>query len=205
MHLLHLFLYDTISLITILNPLAAAAVMLSLTEPEEVKSVSGTASFTVFIALVTTMLVGETVLKLFGINLPSIKAIGGVVLLVVSLNMIQGNEITPTKHTAEESSAASQKENIAIVPMAIPIIFGPGAITTVIVLNTDTKVISEKITLFASIVISYLVIFLTLRYAKYISNILGVHGMKIATRIVGIIIGAIAMNFLINGIKGIWM
>ncbi len=205
MHFLHFVLYNTISLITVLNPLAAAAVMLSLVEPEEVKSISKAASFTVFIASITTMLLGGIILKLFGIDLPSMEAIGGVVLLIVSINMIQGKEIIPTKHTAEEDSAAAHKDNVAIIPLAIPIIFGPGAITTIIVLNTNAGLSTGKIALFISIIISYIIIFLTLRYARYISNLLGIHGLKIATRIIGIIIGAIAMKFLVEGVKGIWM
>ena len=128
-------LFDTISLLTILNPIAAAAIMLSLVRYSEIKSVSKKTSFAVFIASVVTMLAGGMILKFFGINIPSIKAIGGVVLLIIALNMIQGKEIAPTNTTKDEHNAAEQKDDVAIIPLAIPILFGPGVITTILVLS----------------------------------------------------------------------
>ena len=81
-------LFDTISLVTILNPIAAAAIMLSLVKYSEIPEVSKKTSITVFVASIVTMLLGGVILKIFGINIPSIKAIGGVVLLIIALNMV---------------------------------------------------------------------------------------------------------------------
>ncbi|WP_024791159.1 MarC family protein [Lebetimonas sp. JS032] len=196
--MLKAILFDTISLITILNPIAAAAVMISLVKYSDI-------SFTVLIASIITMIAGGWVLKIFGINLPSIKAIGGVVLLIIALNMIQGKEISPTNTTKDEHEAAQEKENIAIIPLAIPVLFGPGVITTIIVLSEKSKKLIDKGVLFTAIVLSALIVYITLKNASFISKFLGVNGIKIVTRIMGLIIGAISFLFLIGGVKALWL
>ena len=198
-------MFYTISLITILNPIAAAAIMLSLVRYSEIPEVARKTSLTVFVSSVITMLSGGIILKIFGINIPSIKAIGGVVLLIIAINMIQGKEIAPTNATKEEHIAAEDKDDVAIIPLAIPILFGPGVITTVIVLSEKSHSFYEKVMLLISIFLSSLIVYLTLRNAIYISKFLGVNGLKIVTRIMGLIIGAIAFLFLVGGIKALWM
>ncbi|QCI27685.1 MarC family protein [Caminibacter pacificus] len=198
-------LFDTISLITILNPIAAAAIMLSLVKYSEIPQVARKTSMTVFIASLVTMFAGGYILKLFGINIPSIKAIGGVVLLIIALNMIQGKEVAPTNATKEEHKAAENRDDVAIIPLAIPILFGPGVITTIIVLSEKSKTVSEKIYLLCAIFLSSFIVFLTLRKADIISKFLGVNGLKIITRLMGLIIGAIAFLFLVGGVKALWI
>ena len=198
-------LFDTISLVTILNPIAAAAIMLSLVKYSDIPSVSKKTSLTVFIAMVVTMIAGGWILKIFGINIPSIKAIGGVVLLIIALNMVQGREIAPTNSTKDEHEAAQEKDDVAVIPLGIPILFGPGVIATVIVLAEKSHTLIEKGILLTAIIISSVVVYLTLVNAVYISKFLGVNGLKIVTRLMGLIIGAIAFLFLVGGVKAIWM
>ena len=198
-------LFDAISLITILNPIAAAAIMLSLVKYSDIPSVSKKTSLSVFVSLVITMFFGGAILKIFGINIPSIKAIGGVVLLIIALNMVQGKEVAPTNSTREEKEAASEKEDVAVIPLAIPILFGPGVITTTIILSEKSKTLSEKAILLAAIVLSSLVVYIVLRNASYISKFLGVNGLKITSRLMGLIIGAIAFLFLVGGVKALWV
>jgi multiple antibiotic resistance protein len=199
-----LLLFDTISLLTILNPIAAAAIMLSLVKYSEIPEVSRKTSLVVFVASVVTMLAGGFILKLFGINIPSIKAIGGVVLLIIALNMIQGKEIAPTNATKEEHKAAENRDDVAIIPLGIPILFGPGVITTIIVLSERAITFHQKAILLISIMLSSFVVYLTLRNAIFISKLLGVNGLKIVTRLMGLIIGAIAFLFLVGGVKALW-
>ena len=198
-------LFDTISLVTILNPIAAAAIMLSLVKYSDIPAVSKKTSLTVFISMVVTMFAGGWILKIFGINIPSIKAIGGVVLLIIALNMVQGKEIAPTNSTKDEHEAAEEKDDVAVIPLGIPILFGPGVIATVIVLAEKSHTLIEKGILLAAIIISSLVVYLTLVNAVYISKFLGVNGLKIVTRLMGLIIGAIAFLFLVGGVKALWM
>jgi multiple antibiotic resistance protein len=196
--------FDTVTLLTILNPVAAAAIMLSLVKYSEIPSVSKKTSFAVFTASVVTMFAGGMILKFFGINIPSIKAIGGVVLLIIALNMVQGKEIAPTNTTTDEHSAAELKDDIAIIPLAVPILFGPGVITTIIVLSEKHHSFNEKLILLVSIMFASLFTYITLRNGAVISKFLGVNGLKIVTRIMGLIIGAIAFLFLVGGIKALW-
>ena len=198
-------LFDTISLVTILNPIAAAAIMLSLVKYSDIPSVSKKTSLTVFISMVVTMFTGGWILKIFGINIPSIKAIGGVVLLIIALNMIQGREVAPTNSTKDEHEAAQEKDDVAIIPLGIPILFGPGVIATVIVLAEKSHTLVEKGILLVAIFVSSLLVYLTLINAVYISKFLGVNGLKIVTRLMGLVIGAIAFLFLVGGIKALWM
>jgi len=197
-------LFYTVSLITILNPLAAAAIMISLVKFSEIPQISKKTSLTIFISSVVTMLAGGYILKFFGINIPSIKAIGGVVLLIIAINMIQGKSVVATNSTDEEHSAAQEKDDIAIIPLAIPILFGPGVITTIIVL-TEKATFFQKFELLIAIFLSSLITYFILRYAYGISQFLGVNGLKIVTRIMGLIIGAIAFLFLVSGIKNLWI
>jgi len=205
MNLLHTILYDTISLVTIIDPIGTAMVMLSLVKIDEIKTVSKISTLTVFIASILTMLSGGFVLTLFGINLFSLKAMGGIILLLVALNMVTGKEIAPTKSSKEENLAAKAKDNIAVIPLGIPLIFGPGAITAIIVLKTTAATYYDKLALFISLIIVSLIVFFSLRYSLYLSKLLGIHGTRIITRIMGLIIGSIALQFLVSGVKGLWI
>ena len=197
-------LFNTISILTILNPIAAAAIMLSLVKYSEIKIVSFKTTVAVFTASVVTMFGGGMLLKFFGINIPSTKAIGGVILLIIALNMIQGREIAPTNTTKDEHSAAAEKDDVAIIPMAIPILFGPGVITTIIVLSEKYTTLKGKVILFIAIALSSFITYLILRNGTVISKFLGVNGLKIVTRITGLIIGAVSFLFLVGGIKALW-
>ena len=208
---LSLLLHDTIALITILNPIAAASIMISMVgnpTPQVIKPIAFKATLTVLIASLITLYTGETIFKLFGINVMSIKVIGGIILLMVAIHMVNG-QTSKTRHTPEEKSEAEEKEDISIVPLGIPILFGPGVIATIIVLNHNMSEgyspLMSYLILTISIIISSIVVYLTLRYAGVIYKVLGITGMKILTRIMGLIVGAIASQFLVGGIKGLWM
>jgi len=201
--------HDIIALITILNPIAAASIMISLItpSPQNILKVSIKATLTVLIASLVTLFSGEYIFKLFGINVLSLKVIGGVILMLIAINMAYGQS-SKARHTKEEQDEAEEKEDVSIVPIGIPILFGPGVIATIIVLNNNhTKVMSifqSYMLVTISIVIASGVVFLTLKYAGAINKALGVTGMKILTRIMGLIVGAIAAQFLVSGIKGLW-
>ena len=201
------FLHFTIGLLTILNPIAAAAIMVSLLPSipsrQEINSISKKTSITVLVASLATVFLGDLIVKIFGINIYSIKVIGGVVLFVLALSMIKG-QISETKHSSEESEEAREKEDISIIPLGIPVLFGPGVIATLIIFKTKAISIIDLGLLVASIVLSSFIVFLTLRNAVFLNRLLGVTGIKITTRIMGLIVGAIAAQFIISGIKALW-
>jgi len=210
-HYFTLLVQDTIALITILNPVAAASIMLGMLVHANEKTISPIAmktSMTVFIASLLSLYSGEFIFHLFGINVLSLKVIGGIILMLIAINMTYGQPLK-SRHTKEEEDEAEEKEDISIVPLGIPILFGPGTIATIIVLNNNHTFVHTKIESYIlvtlSIAIASLIVFLTLRYAGFINKTLGVTGMKILTRIMGLVVGAIAAQFLVSGIKGLWL
>ncbi len=202
-----ILLHFTIGLLTILNPIAAAAIMVSLISPsptkKEINSTSLKTSLTVLIASLLTIFLGDFIFKLFGINVHSIKVIGGIVLMVLALSMIKG-QISETKHSTEESAEAKEKEDVSIIPLGIPILFGPGVIATLIIFKVKVESWFDLILLIISIFISVIVVYFTLKNAVILNRFLGVTGLKITTRIMGLIVGAIASQFIISGAKALW-
>lgn len=209
--LITILLHDTIALITILNPVAAASIMISMIDaptPGNITPVAKKATLTVFIASLVTLFSGEYIFDFFGINIDSIKAIGGVILLLIAINMAYGHP-TKARHTPEENEEAQSKEDISVVPIGIPILFGPGVIATIIVLAHNNSLHFSPLVSYGivsvTIILSSIVVYITLKYAANIHKLLGVTGMKILTRIMGLVVGAIAVQFLISGIKKLWM
>jgi len=202
--------HDIVALITILNPIAAASIMISmLNTPTKtiIKPVAFKATLTVLIASLVTLFTGELIFKLFGINVLSLKVIGGVILMMIAINMAYGQG-SKARHTKEEESEAQEKDDISIVPLGIPILFGPGVIATIIVINSNhvhqLSQITSYIVVSIAIIVSSIIVYVTLLNAGVIHKALGVTGMKILTRIMGLIVGAIAAQFLVSGVKGLW-
>jgi len=205
-----ILLQDIVAIITILNPIAAASIMIGMitpVTPSVIKPIALKATFTVIIASLITLFSGELIFKFFGINVLSLKVIGGIILMMIAINMVHG-EHKKTRHSKEEHEEAQEKEDISIIPLGIPILFGPGLIATIMVLNNNhIKVMDATISyilISISIFIASLFVYLSLRYAGTIQKVLGVIGMKILTRIMGLIVGAIAAQFLVSGVKGLW-
>ncbi|BCD63011.1 multiple antibiotic resistance protein [Nitratiruptor sp. YY08-26] len=207
---LTIFIHATIALITILNPVAAASIMVTLVSPltpTTVKPIAVKTTLTVLIASMITLFSGEAIFNFFGINVNSIKVIGGIILMLIAINMAYG-EMAKNRHSPEEKEEAQDKEDISVVPLGIPILFGPGVIATIIVLQHSIAVsypiYIAYILLVVALLISSLMVYITLRYAIAITKWLGVTGIKILTRIMGLIVGAIAVQFIIDGIKALW-
>ncbi len=207
--LLSQVIYNTISLITIIDPIAGAATMLSLlpsgVSKKESSRVAWRSSVTVLVASVVTVLFGDVIFQVFGINIMSVQAIGGVILLLVSIDMIQGKMEPSTRHSEEETDEAMSKEDVSIIPLGIPMLFGPGVITTLIVFKSHAVSLEQRGVLLLSILISVTAVYLALRFANLLSKMLGVTGLRITNRIVGLIVGAIAVQFIVTGVKGLWM
>ena len=205
-----LILHDTIALITIINPIAAASIMVTMLPDEAaqtIRPIAFKATLTLIVASLIILVGGEYIFKLFGINVFALKIIGGIILMLIAVNMAYGHQ-SKDRHSESEHEEAQEKEDISVVPIGIPILFGPGTIATIIVLNSN---ISRQFTLPVSysivsiaILFASVIAFFTLFYAASINKILGVTGMKILTRIMGLIVGAIAAQFLVSGIKSLW-
>lgn len=193
----------SVTLLAITNPIGNLAIFIGLTgdktESERRRIALQTALATAIVLIVVTWL-GEPILKLFGISIPAFKIAGGLVISLLGLSMLSSQPSGMT-HTQAEQDSAHQKDSIAVVPLAIPIIAGPGAMTTVIVYMGEHIGVLPKIG--ASVINIAIAGFvaLTFCFATRISKIMGVSGVKIAVRVMGLILIAMAMSLLLSGLQ----
>jgi multiple antibiotic resistance protein len=145
---------------------------------------------------------GDAVLRFFGIGLPAFEIAGGFILFVYSLQMLR---IIPQsiKSTSEEEEEGISKANIALVPLATPLLAGPGAITSVLVWQQSADSPLSTPLLAGAIVISCLVLYLTFHFAERIHRILGIGGIRVVERLMGVFLSVIAIQFVVDGIQQI--
>ncbi|MGZ5208248.1 MAG: MarC family protein [Sulfuricurvum sp.] len=204
---LQTLLHYLVGLVTILNPIAAAAIMISSSPSalvkEDTEEIAKKATLTVMIASFITIFLGNAIFELFGITPSSVMVIGGIILLLMSIHMVQG-KIPETSHSLEESKVIMLKEDISIIPIGIPILFGPGLISTLMIFKAKSSNMIEISLLVIAVLLSGLIIYLTLKNAIFLTKVLGIVGLKIMTRIMGLVVGAIAAQFIVFGIKALW-
>ncbi len=199
--------HDTVSLVAIIDPIAAASILLSMVPEEDhqnIKRVAFKSSSVLFISSLLTVAFGDAVFRIFGIGVDSIKVVGGIVLLYLSLNMIHGNLQIGSRHSPEESHEALSKEDISVIPLGIPILYGPGVIATLIILKVRSIGWIDYLEVYSAVFISCIITYVILRNSPFLMKLMGITGFKIVTRIMGLIVGAIAVQFVVSGIKALW-
>ncbi|MEK7356321.1 MAG: MarC family protein, partial [Bdellovibrionota bacterium] len=144
-------------------------------------------------------LVGSFVFSFFGITLPALKIAGGVLLFFIAFDMVNARQ-SRTKNTPEEQTEGELKEDIAVFPLGIPILAGPGSIVSVFVLSEQAQTITNQISLYGAIAITGLTIYMTLREAHRVANLLGQTGINVFSRLMGVVLAAISVQFVIDGI-----
>lgn len=196
-----------ISLFAIVNPIGAIPIYISLTDEYRAEDRARIVRITpvaVVAILLVTLISGEFILRFFGISVDSFRVGGGILLLLMSISMLQART-SRTAHTSDEAEETADRETIAVVPLAIPLLSGPGAISTVIVYAYKAKGISAYLITSAGILLIGLAIYLSLLAAPYIAKKLGRTGINIITRIMGLILAAIAVEFITTGLKNIFL
>ncbi len=192
-----------VALMVIVNPISSVPTFVSMTARYTVaerKHIARVTSLSVAIVLVLSALVGEPVLALFGITIASFKVGGAILILLMAISMMHA---LPSREgqTPEEVREAERKENIAVVPLAIPLLSGPGAISTTIIYATARP---SPAHLGAIVVCCLLVAFATwviLRLAAPASRWLGETGVNIATRLMGLLLAAVAVEIFMSGLQ----
>ncbi|HEY8576595.1 MAG TPA: MarC family protein [Devosia sp.] len=144
---------------------------------------------------------GNPILDLFGITIPALRTAGGLLLFLIAIDMVFARHSGGTGTTDEEEVEARQREDIAVFPLAMPLLAGPGAISAVILLTTGTKTDLEFWAVLAAIVVILFLAWLTLLVAIPIQRLLGVTGLAVVSRIIGILLAALAVQFVFDGIK----
>lgn len=197
-----LFLQQAISIFAIVDPLGVSAIMLSLASSnvtkEQTRKIALKSTVTIVVAFFVVLVTGDLVLKIFGISLDSLKVMGGIILLLTAVKMVEGHfEKNQTKAEKEEAKGF---DDFAVIPLAIPITFGPGIFATIIIYKASATSILELFVLTLAFLCTALLVYFSFRYSIYIKNYLGVTGQKIVTRLMGLIVGAIAVQFIVSGV-----
>jgi len=195
-----------VAVLALLDPLMATLIFVDLTSTESRSrraSVALIACGSAAVLLIMSVIIGEMVLKLFGISLHAFKIAGGLLLLLMSISMLQAR-IGTIKQTPEEFHEAEDKEAIAVVPLAIPLMAGPGTISAMIMYSSKSPAMSHRFILCGIAVFMMIVVYTTMRMGRRISRTLGKTGINIATRLMGLLLAAISIEFIANGLKGLF-
>jgi multiple antibiotic resistance protein len=152
------------------------------------------------IILIIFTLAGDTIFRLFSIEMYSFRIAGGLLLFIISIEMLFGRR-PHTKSSAEEEEEALIKEDVVVTPLAVPLLTGPGAITTGIVLFHAANGTTNKILLFLDIGLVFLISYFILSRSEKAFEILGKTGTMVIVRIMGLLLAAIAVQFVITGVE----
>jgi multiple antibiotic resistance protein len=144
---------------------------------------------------------GERILDLFGITIPALRTAGGILLLLIAIDMVFARHSGATSTTTEEEVESRQRHDISVFPLAMPLLSGPGAISAMILLTTGARSDAEYWLVFAALLLTMLAAWTTLLLAIPIQRLLGVTGLAVVSRVIGILLAALAVQFLFDGIK----
>jgi multiple antibiotic resistance protein len=187
----------------VVDPMGAIPVFMAMTRddpPAKRRDMAKRASIAAFFVLSTFAVAGTVIFKVFGITLGAFKVAGGVLLLLTSIDLLRAQP-QRTRVSPEEEREGAEKEDVAIFPLAIPILAGPGSIATVAALMGRAGRKAFAVPVVLSIALTCLAAYLMLVGAERISRLLGVTGLSVMNRVIGLIIGAIAVQFMFDGLR----
>ena len=191
------------SLLALVNPLGAIPFFIGFTlsnTRRERQKIIRMASITVALVIAITTLVGQQVIAFFGISVNSFQVGGGIIMLLMAISMINAQP-GGTKTTPEEAVEGEEKENIAVVPLAIPLLTGPGTISTVIIYADKATSVWQTTSLVVSGILIGALTFGALSAAYPISRLLGRTGINVATRLMGLMLAALSVELIVDGLS----
>ncbi|MBU0483198.1 MAG: YchE family NAAT transporter [Proteobacteria bacterium] len=191
------------ALLAIVNPVGAIPIFINLTSglnEIERKGVCRISALATGLILVVVLFTGEMVLRFFGITIASFRVGGGILILLMSLSMLHA-QISRVRQTKEEALASEERDSIAVVPLATPLLAGPGAISTVILYAQRQSTVGYYLILASEIALLALLIWFLFRLAPFIANLLGTTGINVVTRLMGLVMAAVGVEFIANGLR----
>ena len=191
------------SLFTMMNPLGVIPVYITLTShlsPQAAKKVAYKAVITGLVTLILFALAGKFIFDFFAITIHSLRIVGGIIFFIAGYDMLQAR-LNRTKSSEEEHF--DENRDVAISPLGIPLITGPGAITVTIVLFSDATDVSHKLALFGVIILMMIIVLVSLLGGRKVMRFLGENGNKVLMRIMGLIVMVIAVEFMFAGLTPI--
>jgi multiple antibiotic resistance protein len=198
------------SILAIVNPMGAVTSYAALTQgytKEERFRVVRKAVIVAFATLVVFTLIGQVIFDFFNITVNSFRVAGGIVILLIALDMVRG-QTSPINVSDKEKADAIEREQVGVIPLGIPLLTGPGAITTVMIATSETpEGLSNYLwigLILFSIAAVMVLSFIILRRSDMIFDRIGRTGTKIFSRLFGLILAAVAVQFIANGINGLF-
>ena len=191
------------SVFFLVDPFAALPTFLAVTAGathQHRRRMAWKASVTAWVVLTTFALAGQLIFRLFGITLPAFEIAGGVILLLIGLDMLEAKR-SPTQETGGDTEAAASKEDAGIVPLGIPMLAGPGSITSVMVLVGQAQGKWQLIAvILGAILITAVICGVILGNSGRVAQALGETGIRILVRIMGLLLVALAVQYFVNGL-----
>ena len=203
---MELFIYIFAALFSVINPLGAIPIFVGLTMDDtlaERSRISFWTAVNVFIILIISFFIGQYVLAFFGISIDALRIAGGFIIVNSGFSLLSG-KFKKTRGVNKSVENDAQKRNdIALTPLAIPMLAGPGSISLLIAMYQDYKHIDQQIIACTAMAVLAIVIFLMLRSAHYLSRILGASGIVAISRIIGFIVIAIGVQYISSSVVNI--
>src|ERR1700728_3081509 len=190
------------SIFFIVDPIACIPTFLALTADDELarrRHMAKRAAWTCFLVLSGFALAGTLVFKMFGITLPAFRIAGGLIMILIGLDMVQARR-SQTKETPSETEQAMEKEDVGIVPLGVPMLAGPGSISTVIALMAQSSNWQHSILIIVAVALTAFISYWTLAAADRLGRRMGDTGIHILTRFMGLMLMAIAVQFILSGL-----
>ncbi len=195
-----------IALLAVVDPLAAVPVIAAMTaqgKALDLKAVALTVAFSVTVVLLVALFLGKEVLLFFGISINSFRVGGGILLMLMSLSMLQG-KVSETVRNRDEAKEAEDGQAMAVVPLSIPLLAGPGAISTVILYAQRSKAYEHYGMLSLDIAAVALILWAVLRTAPWLTRRLSLTGVNVVIRLMGLMLLALSVEFIAGGLKGLF-
>jgi len=193
---------------TIIDPIGMVPVTLAVTSSVEPGALPRTVNRAVLVASVIIFfmaLVGQYLLSYLGITLPAFSIAGGILLLLISIDMLFARPSRAKETPDEEMEAKEHEQQVAVFPLAIPMIAGPGTIATVLLLESLSRGDHVKLAIvYGAFAVALFVTWLVMRCAPLVMRVMGRTGVSVVTRLLGIILSALAVQFILNGVAQ-WM
>lgn len=190
------------SVFFIVDPLASIPTFLVLTADsklEQRRRMAKRAAWTCFLVLAGFSMAGELIFKMFGITLPAFRIAGGLIMIFIGFDMVQARR-SQTKETPAETEQAKEKEDVGIIPLGVPMLAGPGSISTVIALMAQSTTWQHSVSIIASVALTAVLSYWTLAAADRLGRRMGDTGIHILTRFMGLLLMAIAVQFILSGL-----
>jgi multiple antibiotic resistance protein len=190
------------SVLFIVDPIAVIPTYLVITQNETPAQRANTAlraSIAAAMLMIAFAVAGHLIFRLFGITLPAFRIAGGMILWLVAMDMLRAQR--STQESTPEIAEGQEKEDVAITPLAMPMLAGPGSISTVMVLAGQARGISQHAAVYGSVLLTSVVCWLVLRFSTGLLRHVGQTGIRVATRIMGLLLAAIAVQFVLTGVR----